>query len=71
MTVKELIYRLKDFPRDAAVCVRGRNRHAPCDAVSVSRVVDNRWNAPAPAPDSVEVDGDRGLVIVRIVGEEG
>jgi hypothetical protein len=66
MTVKELIYRLKDFPRDAVVCVRGRNKHAIRDAVAVKQAVDPLRVVPASQYES----SDAGLV-VRIVGAEG
>lgn len=62
MTVKELIYRLKDFPRDAVVRVRGKSMRRPVAAASLALEQDDR------------TDGDGGMrrkAAVRIVGAEG
>lgn len=62
MTARELIYRLKGFPPDAQVCVRGRNMHDHQPAEAVALVLEKREAE----------EGERARkAVVRIVGKQG
>jgi len=63
MTARELIFRLKEFPADAEVAVRGRNKHEDRLAVAVALL-------PAKREDG-EPEGKPRKAVVRIIGAEG
>lgn len=68
MTVKELIYRLKDFPMDAVIGVRGRNKHHHAAVVKVSSLGELHGSTG----DEADADGQGAPVrVVRLVGAEG